>query len=578
VNLGKWLTALADAVVLEIHDGRWRFAHDRLREGVLDEIAEDVRPGLHRRAAEAIEAVYPGEAEQVAALAHHWVYAEDTQRAIDSLEKAGEQALRNYANEMATAFFDQALQLDDKGGLGMDKVRRGRCELRLGEAYVNQSKYNEGRQHLTEGLALLGRPVPSGKVQLAIHTLGQLLQQILHRLWPKHYVGRLAGRKEVQQDISRAYEKLVEVYVFTNEMLSIVYAVFSALNTAEAAGPCPELARGYASVGAMLGVVSLRRAAKAYIQRALDVAQKVESLAVQGQVALLSGIYYAAVGDWARTDELWNTASEIFERLGDRRSWESSVGNSAIAKYLQGDFRKGLELADTVYLSSCRRNAPFFQVTALTAKAGLLLSLGQLKQAMTCLQSARSTLAKHMDIVDVAIESDIHGMLLSIYLQQKEYQKASSAAQHLENLLSKSPMVQFDCLCKYASLVEARLTLWEIGGQTPDIAKLAHKACKNLERCAQIFPIGRPRAWLSRGRYLWLSGKRTKAHQFWRKSLAAAVQLAMPYEQGLAHYEIGRHLDADVAESRAHLQQAIDIFSRLGAEPARERAQAALDS
>jgi tetratricopeptide (TPR) repeat protein len=284
------------------------------------------------------------------------------------------------------------------------------------------------------------------------------------------------------------------------------------------------------------------------------------------------------VGDWARTEELWNTASEIFERLGDHRSWEGSVGNKAIVKYLQGDFDKGLELANTAYLSSFRRNASVFQVILLMAVARLLLSLGQLEQAMTCLESARSLLAEHTDMVGVAIESDMYGMLVSVYLEQKEYQKASSAAQHLENLLAKSPMVQFDSLLKYASLVEARLALWETSEHTPDIAKLANRACKSLERCARTFPIGRPRAWLSRGRCLWLSGKTAKAHQFWRKSLVAAAQLAMPYEQGLAHYEIGRHMDADAVERATHLHQAIDIFDRLGAGPARERAQAALDT
>jgi predicted ATPase len=150
-NLDGWLTTLADAAVLEIHAGRWRFAHDRLRQGVLDELADDVRPRLHRRAAEAIEAVYPGDAGQVAALAHHWANAEDTQKAIDSLETAGHQALQNYANEVAIAFYSQALALDDKAEARVDRVRRARWELRLGEAYVNQSTYTRARRHLAEG-------------------------------------------------------------------------------------------------------------------------------------------------------------------------------------------------------------------------------------------------------------------------------------------------------------------------------------------------------------------------------------------------------------------------------------------
>jgi tetratricopeptide (TPR) repeat protein len=578
-DLGSWLATLVDAAVLEVHDGGWRFAHDRLREGVLDEIAEDVRPGLHRRAAEAIEAVYPGRVDQVAALAHHWMNAEDTQNAIDYLEKAGQQALQSYANEVATAFFGQALELDDKGGLRMDKVRRGRCELRLGEAYVNQSKYVEGRQHLTEGLALLGRPVPSGKVQLVIHTLGQLLQQILHRLWPKHYVGRLADRKEVQRDISRAYERLAEVYTYANEMLLGSYTVLSMLNSAETAGPCLELARGHVEVAVMMGFVSLHRLAKAYIRRALDVAQNVKDLSAQGYTALYAGFYYAGVGDWARTEELWNTASEIFERLGDHRSWESTVGNRAQIGYFQGRFAEGLELADTVILSASQRNAFFFEAMALTTKAGHLIPLGRLDEAITCLELARSLLAEHehTGMTDTA-QLAMYGELLKVYLHQAEYQKVSSAAQHIKDLSTGAQVIQYSNLPGYANPAEAYLALWEIGCAEPGIKELADKACRNLERYARVYPIGRPRAWLWRGRYLWLSGNTAKAYQFWRKSLAAAVQLAMPYEQALAHYEMGRHLDASHPDRAEHLQQASDVFSRLGAVPDMERAKAALDS
>jgi len=352
-----------------------------------------VRPGLHRRAAEAIEAGSPGEARRVAALAYHWVNAEDTQRAIDYLEKAGQQALENYASEVAIAFYGQALELGDKGGAHVGRVRRARWKLRLGEAYVNQSRYVEGREHLTAGLALLGRPMPGGKVQSSIRLLGQLVQQILHRLWPNHYVGRVANRKDRQQDISRAYEKLIEVYTFTSQVLPTVYAVLAALNTAEAVGPCPELARGYASSGAIMGLVPLHRAARAYLQRALDVALRVDDPAVQSHAALYAGLYYAGVGDWARTEELWNRASEISEQLGDHRAWESSIGNRAIAKYLQGDLQAGLELANQAYLSSCQRNVSFFQATALNLKTGLWLSLGHLEQAIACLERARSLAA-----------------------------------------------------------------------------------------------------------------------------------------------------------------------------------------
>ena len=42
----------------------------------------------------------------------------------------------------------------------------------------------------------------------------------------------------------------------------------------------------------------------------------------------------------------------------------------------------------------------------------------------------------------------------------------------------------------------------------------------------------------------------------------------MEYEQGLAHYEIGRHLDLGDGNRAAHLEQAREIFRDVKAEDA----------
>jgi tetratricopeptide (TPR) repeat protein len=176
------------------------------------------------------------------------------------------------------------------------------------------------------------------------------------------------------------------------------------------------------------------------------------------------------------------------------------------------------------------------------------------------------------------MESDMCALQLNLDMQQGRTSEAPDTAQRLETLLAQLPIVQIDCLPRFASLAEARLALWEMDQDTPDGKKLALRACKNLDRYARTYPIGRPRAWLRWGQYLYLSGRPAQAHSLWRKSLAAAEELAMPYERGLAHYEIGCHLDAGDPERRTHLERAIDLFSRLGAEPVRERAQATLDA
>jgi hypothetical protein len=84
-----------------------------------------------------------------------------------------------------------------------------------------------------------------------------------------------------------------------------------------------------------------------------------------------------------------------------------------------------------------------------------------------------------------------------------------------------------------------------------------------LNNFARVFPIAAPRAGRWRGVAAWLDGHPALARTVWARSLATATRLAMPYEQALLHYEMGRH--ARGPARRAHLAQARAIFARLGA-------------
>ena len=90
-------------------------------------------------------------------------------------------------------------------------------------------------------------------------------------------------------------------------------------------------------------------------------------------------------------------------------------------------------------------------------------------------------------------------------------------------------------------------------------------ACKLLRRYARILPVARPSSLHFQGHIKWLMGKKKQANHLWQQSLIYAEELKMLYEQGRAHYEIGRHMDANDLERQNHLQMAKSIFEHLGA-------------
>src|SRR5947208_361472 len=121
-----------------------------------------------------------------------------------------------------------------------------------------------------------------------------------------------------------------------------------------------------------------------------------------------------------------------------------------------------------------------------------------------------------------------------------------------------------------AGAAEVYLTLWEStpagdGATGRGLRRRARQAGDALDRFARVFPIARPRADLCRGRFYRLAGRRPRAARAWCRSLQAAERLEMPFEEGLVHFEIGRHAEPGDAARPHHLDRARTLFARLGA-------------
>jgi len=80
VDLTEWLWRCADSGILGLFEGQWRFTHDKLRESVMDGLSSADREALHRQLANAIEQVYPSQAEMAGRLADYWHMAHETDK------------------------------------------------------------------------------------------------------------------------------------------------------------------------------------------------------------------------------------------------------------------------------------------------------------------------------------------------------------------------------------------------------------------------------------------------------------------------------------------------------------------
>jgi len=122
---GEVRRALADLQRLDlIREGRrwpqpeYRFKHALIQEAAYRTILTERRTALHRKAAEWLEkrAGTAGETEMDGLLAHHWLRANNEDKAIAYLTKAGDRAREKYALDEAIGHYRELLPLLERRG------------------------------------------------------------------------------------------------------------------------------------------------------------------------------------------------------------------------------------------------------------------------------------------------------------------------------------------------------------------------------------------------------------------------------------------------------------------------------
>jgi hypothetical protein len=271
-------------------------------------------------------------------------------------------------------------------------------------------------------------------------------------------------------------------------------------------------------------------------------------------------VFDISVGNWTAAREAFTEGLAITQRLGDQRRWGELAAQLAQVLYHQGEFDRLAEWSAEMSAMASRADDDQRKAHALLADVWVWLPQGRLDAAVTQLQAVTELLAGRGSRADEILTD---GLLALACLRRHDNERARLAAQRAARLIAQSQPFAVHILEGYASVAEVYLTLWEAGDHAA--ARPARQACAALRQYARAIPVARPRAWLWQGLGAHLSGHHRRGLAAWRKSLAAAERLAMPCEQGRAHYQLGRHLPPGDPSRLAHLTRAGEIFADIGA-------------
>lgn len=310
LDLDTWLRTCANAAVLELEDGRWRFAHDKLREATISEIEADERITLNRQVAEALEALYSEEEQRTRlayTLADHWHAAQNAQKAAYFATLACQQYLMVGNSLAAAALAERALAA---GGDTKDLIALHRQSVR---AQRQTGGLALGIEHANAGLALA-------------RATGDLMEE-----------------RKLLQELSNIALNTGD-YTLAQESAERGIALAQSLGDEE----------GYSDMLISLGMVYGWRgdhlAARRHFEQSLVIQRKINS--TRGIAINLNNLGVAAhyVGEFAAARTYYEQALEIDEKAGDLHGVALVLGNMAGALEGLGDY----ETAKTHYERSLK--------------------------------------------------------------------------------------------------------------------------------------------------------------------------------------------------------------------------------
>lgn len=578
----------------ETPDLAYIFKHVVTQEVAYNLMLYSQRRQLHQAVAEWIEQSNENNIESFyPLLAYHWSQAAEIsdvtrnthviEKAVSYLEKAGDQAVQNYANREVIQFFSQALDWETrlprpvgKSALRERHIRRARWHSRMGLAHYGLGSLPDCEKHIRQALLELGHRLPTSSAMFALGVLPQLVRQVFHRYVPSR-IGSVRGReREIMLEIARLYELMGRMYFYSNETLPIIYTILNFLNTAEKAGTSPELANAYSGTAVMSGFAQLHPLAETYVNRAIAVAKEVNQPSNLITVNVVTSVYQISVGKWDEVRQKAGEAKAICEDLGDSRQWGDSIILLAESAFIAGHISDALKNQTILLEDARRRNSPLHIGWGLAGVAANNIRLGNEAVTVPMLEEALQILE---EIPNRASSINTNALLALAYQRLGEHEKAEEYADTVLKLAEGISPTVYALIIGFAAVAEVYFQLWENAlrfdraqrGHAPGtldpepLKSSAEKALKLLRAFKGVFPIGQAYALYYQGWYESLTGKRQAAMKSWHSGLEAAKKYNVRYEEGVIRLKLASSATDDLNTRREHIQRAIEIFETMGA-------------
>jgi class 3 adenylate cyclase len=464
------------AVLDPVDPDAWRFRHRVVQEAAYELLLMEQRRALHRAVAIETERAH---AEALAPwfgmLAEHWIRAGDTSRAMDALERAGDQALAAWANIEAAGFYERAIDL---AGPDAPAPRRGRWLRRLGEARHHLGDLGASRRRAEESLATFGLPVPRTPGGRAWGLFRAVAEQARWQIAPARAYLSAAEADEAAREAALALGLVSTAGFWSGDVWALIYGTVAGANLTERLPPGATRALGYAGLAVVCGAVPLHGFADRYGRRGIAVAEASGDPDALGYARMMYGLYLVGA---ARLDQARAHVADAiagYRALGHGRRVEECLTILYSEATLRDDLAALPAIAEEMWASARRRDDPQSLATGAAMRAHVADCAGDLDRAWALWEQVRYPDGDRLN------QLSHHGRRADLALRRGDAGRARDEARAALRVLQDSTTMA-------GNVVEAPMLAARVLARTGE-ARDARALLAGMRRHGRAFPLWGP--------------------------------------------------------------------------------------
>ncbi len=575
------------AVRLDDKNVSYNIAHDRMRETIYDDLADDERKSWHRRIAERLESTsadQPDEQKPLDEIALHYWHAAVDEKAREYAILAGRRALVQFSNEAALQHLEHALHLlgredgryreiaeahadslarmlrydDAIAGYEelihalSDRQDKARMHGKIADIHVQRTELEQAVERGWQAAELLGETRPRGAFGWIWATLSGFSIFLLIKLG----VRSLARPLPHAAERVAAHDAAFHAYFFLNPLCTF-HCALRAWRIGRGSGDVETDSCGHALLGIMLGIAGMRAWSYEILDRGIADAERVGSTFWVGVGLKQRAMIERMDGEW-RPEGIARSV-ELLARCGDLFELGAAQYHAAEIALFAGDVREAQEMSASYNASAFRAaEAPMVAKSTLAHEAlcrsyrGEAGSEALFERALELATVGRDFLMASLILLRWGQSSIMEGRLGEGIAKLEQSYEMRVEKRLLDNYTAE---ILF-------RLPRAYLCLPSLDKRREAIVKKLH--AQALAQTKKMHRNWRSPTLVNAALLEERAGNARKADAFFAEALRVAQDQHAELFAGEALYEWGRVLVGRDADPRERLSGALEIAERTG--------------